>query len=171
MTPWESRMAKHEATVTLVQEDSWTKRLIRTCGPLLAAAALMVMYGPFLIRHARYSANPFIFADDARPWITPFFLSDFGSDYHLFLQPFRYRLFYQTVALLVDPITISKVLPYFLLLVVVAGVWIAAGRLGGIAASFFAAALCLSTNIFLGSMVGGTPRCFGPPLVAAAAVA
>jgi hypothetical protein len=163
---------KHDVTVMPVQEHSWTEqRLIRMCGPLLALAALIVMYGPFLIRHARNSANPFIFADDARPWITPFFLSDFGSDYHRSLLPFGYRIFYQTIGLVVDPITISKVLPYFLLLTVVAGVWIAAGRFGGIAASFSAAALCLSTNTFLSPMVGGTPRCFAPPLVAAAAVA
>jgi len=63
------------------------------------------------------------------------------------------------------------VLTYPLLLAVLGGVYVAAGRLGGVAAAFSAAALCLSTDVFLDRMVGGTPRAFGFPLIVAAAVA
>jgi hypothetical protein len=63
------------------------------------------------------------------------------------------------------------VLPYPLLLAVLGGVCAAAGRLGGVAASFSAAALSLSSGVFLGWMVGGTPRVFGFPFIAAAAAA
>jgi hypothetical protein len=148
----------------------WAKRVTQR-GYLLAVAAPILMYGPFLIAHIHNSANPYIFEDDSRAWIAPFVVSDYASDYYSTLLPIGYKAFYQIVALVADPIAASKVVPYPLLLAVIGGVWVAAGRLGGVAASFCTAALCLSTGIFLDSMVGGTPRVFGFPLIAAAAVA
>jgi hypothetical protein len=148
----------------------WVARVTQ-CGRLLAAAALILMYGPFLIAHIHNSANPYVFSDDARQWIVPFVVSDYASDYYSTLLPVGYKAFYRIVALVADPIAASKVVPYPLLLAVIGGVWVAAGRLGGVAASFCTAALCLSTGIFLGAMVGGTPRAFAFPLIAAAAVA
>jgi len=148
----------------------WAKRVTQR-GRLLAVAALILMYGPFLIAHIQNSANPYVFAEDARPWIAPFVVSGYASDYYSTLLPIGYKAFYQIVALVADPIAASKVVPYPLLLAVIAGVWVAAGRFGGVPASFCSAALCLSTGIFLDRMVGGTPRAFGFPLIAAAAVA
>jgi hypothetical protein len=145
---------------------SWTERVTH----LLAVTALILMYGPFLIAHIHTSANPYVFSDDARQWIAPFVVSGYASDYYSTLLPIGYKAFYQIVALVADPTTASKVVPYPLLLAVIGGVWVAAGRLGGVAASFCTAALCLSTGIFLDRMVGGTPRAFAFPLIAAAAV-
>ncbi len=159
-------------TPLLSQRHGRAKRLIRTWGALLAVAALISMYGPFLTAHVHNSANPFIFGDDARQWIVPFVVSGYASEYYYStLLPIGYKAFYESVALVADPITTSKVLPYPLLLAVLGGVWAAAGRLGGVAASFSAAALCLSSGIFLDQMVAGTPRVFGFPFIAAAAVA
>jgi hypothetical protein len=146
-----------------------TEQLIRSWGVLFAVAALILMYGPFLIAHIHNSANPFIFGDDARVWIVPFVVSDYATEYHSTLLPIGYKVFYHTIALVADPITVSKVLPYPLLLAVLGGVCAAAGRLGGVAASFSAAALCLSSGVFLDLMVAGTPRAFAFPCIAAAA--
>jgi hypothetical protein len=66
----------------------WTERMktnVDTCSAhedqcrhLLAVAALILMYGPFLIAHIHNSASPYIFADDARVWIAPFVVSDYA---------------------------------------------------------------------------------------------
>jgi hypothetical protein len=99
-------------------------------------------------------------------------VSDYGAEYHYStLLPIGYKVFYHALALVGDPITVSKVLPYLLLLAVLGGVCAAAGRLGGVAASFCAAALCLSSGVFLGIMMAGTPRVFAFPCMAAAAAA
>jgi hypothetical protein len=130
------------------------------------------MYGPSLFAHIHSSANSFVFGDDARPCIVPFVVSDYGTEYHYSTTlPLGYKVFYHTLALVADPITVSKVLPYPLLLVVLGGVCAAAGQLGGVATAFSAAALCLSSGVFLNMMVAGCPRVFAFPCIAAAAVA
>jgi hypothetical protein len=157
---------------TFLHSDwGWTKTLIRSCVTILGITVLTWIYGPSLISHFHNSANPFIFNDDARAWIVPFVVTDYATEYHWTLLPIGFKAFYQIVAFVADPVAVSKVLPYFLLFAVVGGVWAAAGQLGGVAASISAAALCLSSGVFLDLMAGGLPRAFAFPLVAAAAVA
>ena len=139
---------------------------------LSAVVALGVMYLPFLMAHIRNSANPLLFGDDARQWVVPFVVSGYASDYYFTLFPIGYNLLYRAITFAVaDPITFSKVLPYPLLMIIIGAVCAAAGRLGGAAAAFSTSALCLSTGIFLTHMVGGIPRAFGFPFLAAAAAA
>jgi len=130
------------------------------------------MYGPFLIAHIHNSANPLLFGDDARQWIVPFFVSDYITEYYKSaLFPIGYTAFYRALALVADPTTVSKVLPYPLLLAVLVAVWAAASRLGGLAAAFSGVALCLSSGVFLDWTAGGTPRTFAFAFIGAAAVA
>ena len=158
-------------TVLLVQLHRRGERLSQSWGVLFAVGALLVIYGPFLLAHIRNSANPLLFNDDARAWVVPFVVPGFASEYSFTLLPVGYTELYQVFALVADPITISKVLPYLLLLLVFVGVCAAANRLGGSAAALSTAALCLSTGLFLDHMAGGNPRAFGFPLLAAAAAA
>src|SRR5262249_31441857 len=72
---------------------------------------------------------------------------------------------------LCDPATLSKVVPYVLLLVVLVGVAVAARRLAGFVGAFVATSLVLATDLFLGRMVGGLPRAFAFPLLAVTAAA
>src|SRR5205807_691048 len=74
--------------------------------------------------------------------------------------PVGYRALYRIGASLWDPAAISKVLPYILLVVTVVAVAAAARRLAGYFGAFLAAALVLSSSIFLAIMVGGLPRAF-----------
>ncbi|MGH7321030.1 MAG: hypothetical protein ACRELA_15575, partial [Candidatus Rokuibacteriota bacterium] len=136
-----------------------------------ALAALVLMYGPFLAAHIRNSADPFLFNDDARQFVVPFVVPGSASAYYLTYLSAGYQVLYRLGALVVDPIALSKILPYPLLLVVLGGVAIAAARLGGVAAGFAAVALSLSTSLFLDRIAGGIPRAFGFPCLAGAAVA
>ncbi len=137
----------------------------------LVLAALVLMYGPVLAAHIRNSADPLLFNDDARQNVVPFVVPGHASAYSLAYLSIGYQALYRLGALVVDPIALSKVLPYPLLLVVLGGVAIAAGRLGGAAAGFAAVALSLSTGLFLDRIAGGNPRAFAFPCLAGAAVA
>ena len=90
----------------------------------LAVLLLAVVYGPTLAEHIRNASDPFRFADDARILIPPLFRAgdpalfpgDPVTDYYLAGLPDAPRLLYSLFAPLVDPATLSKILPYVLLL-------------------------------------------------------
>ena len=135
---------------------------------------LAIVYGPALKAHIERSMNPFIFNDDARALIFPFFQyydrglfpHDYFATYFCACLPVGYRALYTIGASLWDPAAISKVLPYILLVVTVIAVAAAARRFAGYLGAFLAAALVLSSIVFLGIMIGGLPRAFGFPTLA-----
>ena len=134
-------------------------------------AALALLYGPFLWRHARHAADPNLFNDGTPQFVAPFLVDDYVSRYYLTYLFAGYKVLYRASAWLVDPVTLSKVLPYVLLLGLLAAMWLAARRLGGTPAALGAVALALSSGVFLDRLVGASPRSFGFPLIAATVAA
>jgi hypothetical protein len=137
----------------------------------LAVGALGLAYGPTLVNHMRHAADPLIFNDDARQFVTPFLVPGYASEYYrTFLAP-GYQGLYGLVGAAVDPAAASAALTYVLLGILLYALAVAGGRLGGTAAAVGTVALALSTGIFLDRIVGALPRSFGFPLLACAAVA
>ncbi len=161
-------------------EPGGRKTLINWLQIGLIIGSLALMYHDSLLTHMRNLSDPLHQSEDARQQIWPLlryydpslFTEDYIADYYLrCILPAGYRALYRTGAMFWDPRAMSKVLPYPLLLVVVAALGLAAHRLGGKAAAWSAMALGLSTGVFLERMTGGLPRSFGYPLIACAAVA
>lgn len=133
------------------------------------------MYGHQLSRHARRSTNPLCFTDDARVWIWPLFRysdpTSFPDDYigtyfRRVYMPAGYKALYKAAAFWVDPESVSKVLPYVLLVLTLIPMGLASWKLGGAWAAWATLALMLSTDIFLARLAGGLPRGFAFPLFA-----
>ncbi len=120
----------------------------------IAIISLAVLFGPSLVEHAANAANPRWLNDDSRMQIWPFFRyhdptlfeEDFAADYLLSCMPAGYKLLYRCWSAVADPRTLSKVLPYLLLPVLLLATGIGAGRLGGKMAAWGAVALCLSSS-------------------------
>jgi hypothetical protein len=144
----------------------------------LLVAALVVVFGPTLVAHARTASDPFRFADDVRILIPPLFRAedpglfplDPESDYYLASLLDAHRLLYSLFSPVVQPAALSKVHPYVLLVVVVGCLAAAAHRLGGKPAVLGALGLALGSAHVLGRLVGGLPRAFALPLLAAGAL-
>ncbi len=154
--------------------------VVRTAfGGAVALVALVAMFGPALLAHARRSADPFTFNDDVRVQIYPFqhykdpslFPADYLGEYTLAAMASGYRLLYVAATWLWDAKAFSKLLPYVLLAVVAGAIAKGASRWGRVAAPFFAVALVLSSDAFFERMAGGLPRAFGFPIAACAAAA
>lgn len=96
---------------------------------------------------------------------------DYVADYFLATFPRGFRTLYELGAAFMDPRTLSKVLPFVELLVVLYSLIASAWRLAGPAAAWGTGALCLSADIYLARMSGGLPRSFAFPLVAMAVLA
>jgi len=143
--------------------------------------ALVLGYGAALEAHMKRSSNPFVFNDDVRPLIYPFFQFHeaglfphdyFGAYDRACFFPPGYYLFYRLGSIVADPASVSKMLPYFLLALTVIAVALAARRLAGYLGALVAAALVLSqSHVFLDRMAGGLPRAFVFPALALAATA
>lgn len=141
---------------------------------------LLVAYGTALGAHIKRASNPFVFNDDVRQQVFPFFQfheaglfpNDYFAKYYLtcFL-PSGYSAFYRLGARVADPASISKLLPYLLLTITVIAVAFSVRQLAGYLGGLVAAGLVLSQGIFLGHMAGGLPRAFAFPSVALVAAA
>ncbi|MFH2202970.1 MAG: hypothetical protein ABIJ96_07640 [Elusimicrobiota bacterium] len=123
--------------------------------------------------HIKYGSVPLIFNDDSRQYTWLFLIDkqepraeDYLYNYRKASLPLGYKLLYGAQAKIGDPRTLSKVLPYLLLMLVLAGTAAAAGMLGGHAAAWGAMLFCLSSGIFLERMTGGHPRAFAYPIIA-----
>ena len=173
------RFSKHQGSSLSV---GYLRSWIVKSGVFAAALIipLVFAYGAALASHMKRSSNPFVFNDDVRLLIFPFFQfheaglfpHDYFAAYYLGCSlPPGYYGFYRFGASLADPAWISKVLPYFLLALTVVGVALAARRLAGYLGALVAAALVLSQGIFLDAMAGGLPRAFAFPALALTAVA
>lgn len=144
---------------------------------LLWAAALIslgAIYGPIYWAHASRAASRWIFNDDARNSIFPFYRyvepaawqGDYIGDYALALVPSGTRLLYTASAYVWDPFALSKALPYLLVALTVAGVALAAYRFARAPGAWFAACLVLSSVLYLERTGGGLPRAFAFPIIA-----
>jgi hypothetical protein len=145
----------------------------------LLVSTLAMLFGPGLVEHARYAADPWRFNDDARQQIWPFlrdvdpalFPNDYTADYFLAAEPRGFRVLYRLGAAVADPRTLSKLLPFVELPVVLYCLIASGWQLGGAAAAWATGALSLSADFYLWRMSGGLPRSFAFPLTAAAVLA
>jgi hypothetical protein len=145
-----------------------------TAAKLLAGGLLLaVTFGPNLTAHVKLAVNPTVFNDDVRQQIYPLFrftestiARDVSDDYQIALMPLGFRLLYRSLAPVVDPEPLSKILPYALLVAMLFALAIAAKHLGGTIAAFMSLALALQTSAFLDRIVGGMPRSFAFVFVA-----
>ena len=159
------------------------RRFVVTCAArhgkfaLAIAAPLLVVFGRALYQHIVNSANPLRFNEDARQQIYPFFSAydselfkhDYIADYYRDCIPFGYRALYGLGGHLIDPSTISKIVPYVLIAIVAGAVAAAARPFAGYGGALFASSLVFATNAFFDRIVGGLPRSFGYPIAALAA--
>jgi len=145
----------------------------------LVVAALVGLHGLNLYRHVLHSLDRWRFADDVRVLIHPqfrwedarLFPHDPAVEYFLASLPEGYRLVYRALAPFVGAAPLSKALPYVMLAVVLACLWRIAARLSGAPAVLGSLSLALGSAYVLGRMVGGLPRGFALPFLAAGAVA
>ncbi len=140
--------------------------------------SLACMYQGALVEHMRFGAYPLIFNDDSRQYVAPFLPDrdasrpdDILRDYRRASMPLGYKLLYGAGALAGDPRTLSKFLPYVLLLFLLIATAYTSSRLGGVAAAWGAMGFILSSGVFLDRMAGGNPRAFAFPLLAGMAAA
>jgi hypothetical protein len=147
---------------------------------LLILLALGILFSDAGVKHFHYAQSPYLFNDDVRMWIPPFYQyqvdgpqgEDYISNYFLqALNPTGYRTLYILVAKLWNPDSFSKLLPYLEWLILTTCLGLIAWKLGGPAMCFCTLALILSTPVFIERMIGGLPRSFGYPLLSMALAA
>jgi hypothetical protein len=148
----------------------WKQPLILT----LVVLSLGTIFGPALVAHMQLSAQPFAFNDDVRQQIYPFlryyspgvFPDDYAARYYLDCFPLGFRALYTALATVVNPVLVSKVVPYLLFGVLLAALGMASYRLSGMIGCWFTLAFSLSSPYFLARLAGGLPRSFGIALLA-----
>jgi len=146
---------------------------------VLVVVALAALHGRALYGHVRGALERFRFNDDVRVLIPAqfrwedarLFPHDPGADYFLGSLPEGYRLVYRALGPVVGAEALSKLLPYLLLAVALGCVARVAARLSGAPAVLGALSLALGSAYVLGRMVGGLPRGFALPFLAAGALA
>lgn len=157
--------------------DSRSRRS-RILGLAIILVSLAGLFGPSLIAHAKHAADPMWFNDDCRAYIWPMlryhdpslFHNDYLAQFFLDAMPIGYKFLYWTWSRVADTRSLSKVLPYLLLPVFLASVWITVCRLANTVAAWAAVALCLSSTYFLWRLTGGLPRAFGAVIIGVAAM-
>lgn len=151
---------------------------LRTGILLLAWTVLAGAYAPALVRHMRKAADPLILHDDARHWVVPFFQyadpdlfpNDYIADYHLVNSPVGHRAVYRLAAVWMDPVAVSRALPFIQFAVFLAALVWCAWKIGGGPGAWATCALTLSGYLFFYRMSGGTARSWAFPLTGLAAV-
>ncbi len=137
------------------------------------AILLIVTFGQAYFQHFRNALDPNVFADDSRCHIWPLYRSinperfqnDYVGQYIEDTLPFGFRMFYRVLSPLWDPEPVSKIVPYFLLIVSMAFLGLTARTLGGRGALWFALFLGLGSSEFFFIGVGGLPRSFAIPVI------
>lgn len=143
-------------------------RVLAAIGLLIAAAVFL----PPQITRARYSADRFLFNDDARQWAVPFFggalRDDWTSTYYRAITPIGQRALYTLAGTTGGAEPLSKVLPYVLFalacLLVAATTSVLAGSR---TAAVFSVCFLFSTAALMARMTGGGARAFAFPILAA----
>ena len=147
----------------------------RLLGALVVGVFLAWWHGRTLVGHVELALDRFRFNDDVRVLIHPQFRWEDASvfprdpsvEYFLASLPEGYRLVYRALGPLVGVVALSKALPLVLLAVAVLCIGRVAHRLSGLPAVLGAVSLTLGSGYVLGRMVGGLPRAFALPLLAA----
>ena len=163
---------KHEIGFGVAAGRRW-----RPPGWAVVVAALVVLYGPWLLDHVRVAADPLTYNGDARIFVAPLqiyddealFRDDAVAAYVRSGLPIGYHLLYRAASRFVDVRTFSKQLPIILMAITLLAVGLAANRLAGAGAAFGAVALALGLEGLVDRSVGGLPRSFAPALAAATA--
>jgi hypothetical protein len=153
--------------------------LLRHSGWVLIAGFLAYAYVPSLTEHAKLGMDPLRFHDDVRIHIWPYFRytnpdafqDDYLGDYAMdAFMPIGFRVLYTAGAYVWDPEPLSKVLPYVLLVVLLALAGIGGHAFGKKPGAFVAMTLVLSSSLYLDRMGGGLSRAFAYPAIAACLV-
>lgn len=139
----------------------------------LVIFGLAVLHAPSLYEYIRLSLDPWIYNDDVRIHIYPFysyvdsklFANDYISRYCLSLSPVGQRFLFAVTTRFCDPSVLSKLLPCILYLILLAATGLAAFRLGGTVTAVSSLAMVLSSYIFLYHMTGGLPRSWAFPIM------
>jgi hypothetical protein len=145
---------------------------------LTVALALALFHGRTLVGHVGLALDRWRFNDDVRVLIHPQFFwedatlfpRDPSVDYFLASLPEAYRVLYRALGPLVGVAALSKALPLVLLALSLWCIGRIADRLSGLPAALGAVSLTLGSGYVLGRMVGGLPRGFALPLLAAGAL-
>ena len=125
----------------------WLPRARAAIQWAIVAAVLIWMFGPTLAAHVEQASNPLVYNDDVRQQVSPFYRyydssllqNDYLGDYYLACYPWGYHGLYAiTASVGADPAVVSKVAPYVLLLMTLAGLGLSAQRIGGMFAAWAA---------------------------------
>jgi hypothetical protein len=142
------------------------RRILAALGLVIAAAVFL----PPQVTRVQLAADRFVFNDDARQWVVPFFdgplHGDWTSVYYRAITPAGQRVLYG----IIEPEALSKVLPLVLFALtcgLVAMTTFALTR----SATAAAVSVCFlfSTAALMARMTGGSSRAFAFPILAAVA--
>jgi hypothetical protein len=89
-------------------------------------------------------------------------LTEYSKHFH---SPWGFLLFYRGLSVLLDPLSISKILPLILFVISCLFIFRLVKHFTTNFTAFIAALLFMVTPVFLGDMVGGHPRAFAYPLL------
>lgn len=148
---------------------------LRRGAALLSILILAAIAAPHLT-HLALAADPTWINDDVRQWLTTLFVWPSGRDgaldpqveYYRTIAPLGYQSLYSALLPIVEPIQISRWLPYLLLAVFLLALGCSASRLAGWPGAAAVLALAFSSPLLLTRMTGGLPRSFAFPLVGVA---
>ena len=145
---------------------------------ILLIALIVAPFVPSLVNSMWYAADPMHINDDAMQQVWPFYREfrtgpasgDPIGRYYRNCTPVGYRLLYTVGDTVMGADRLSKVLPFVLLAVVLAGITAAAWRLAGPLAGGLALFTALSASVYMARMSGGLPRAFAYPIITTACV-
>ncbi len=158
----------------------WPRAMRNVLLMAMLLASVLLVCGRTVLHHASVARGPDRMNDDARILIVPFLpyhdpeliQDDYVTRYLRDTLPLGYEWGMILASKAIDPRTLSKAIPYPLLLLLAIFVGVAARRLGGgWGAAWVSMAMVLTSELFIERMSGGLPRMFAFPLVAAAGVA
>lgn len=139
------------------------RRILAALGLVIAAAVFL----PPQVARVQFAADHFVFNDDSRQWVTPFyFADDWTARYYKAITPLGPRILYG----IIDPEALSKVLPFLLFALtcaLVAMTTFALTRSG--TAAVVSVCFLFSTAALMARMTGGSSRAFAFPILAAVA--
>ncbi|RMG44358.1 MAG: hypothetical protein D6719_02025 [Candidatus Dadabacteria bacterium] len=141
---------------------------------LIITLCILALYIPDIYTHIELGLNRYVFTDDVSQQIWPFYgyrlnryiADDYIARYYLACFPFGYKLLYIASAFIFDPVSLSKALPYLLLIITAVFVALSVYKYTDFLSALFSVALLLSASIFMERMAGGLPRAFAFPLSA-----
>ncbi|MBL7661513.1 hypothetical protein JNK13_02055 [bacterium] len=141
---------------------------------LLCLTGLALWLIPKIEQHAELIDQRMTVNDDARAQIPPLyriedenlFSNDLITQYYSDVTlPLGLQAIYRFLNPFLSVDTISRILPYLGLLLLIATLSTSAYKLAGKYAAFLTAITILATDVFLNRMIGGTPRSLGYPLL------